>query len=49
MMQTWGGDGKRRHLLQEALPIFVQEDPYMVQLLGKQKYIDIVKLAKQDR
>jgi hypothetical protein len=48
MMQTRGGDGERRHLLQEALSIFVQEDPYMVRLLGKQKYIDIVKIAKQD-
>jgi hypothetical protein len=34
--------------LQEALSIFVQEDPYIVRLLGKQKYIDIVKIAKQD-
>jgi hypothetical protein len=48
MMQTRGGDGERRHLLQEALSIFVQEDPYMVRLLGKQKYINIVKIAKQD-
>jgi hypothetical protein len=30
MMPTRGRDGKQRHLLQEALPIFAQEDPYMI-------------------
>jgi len=43
MMRTRGGDGERKHLLQEALPIFVQEDSYMIRLLGRQKYINIVK------
>jgi hypothetical protein len=42
MMQTGGRDGERRHLLQKALSIFVQEDPYMVRLLRNHKYIDIV-------
>jgi hypothetical protein len=29
--------------MQEVLPIIAQEDPYMLHLLGRQKYIDIVK------
>jgi hypothetical protein len=36
-------EGEQRHLLQEALPIIAQEDPYVIRLLGQQKYIDIVK------
>jgi hypothetical protein len=43
MMRTKGGDGKRKHLLQKVLPIFVQEDSYMIRLLGIYIYIDIVK------
>jgi hypothetical protein len=43
MMRTRGGDGERKHLSQEALLIFVQEDSYMIRLLGKYIYIDIVK------
>ncbi len=41
MMRTKGGDGKQKHLLQEALPIFVQEDSYMIHLLGIYIYIYI--------
>jgi hypothetical protein len=34
------------HYLQlEALSIYAQEDPYMIKLLGWQKYIDIVTKA----
>jgi len=36
-------EGEQRHLLQEVLPIITQEDPYMICLLGQQKYVDIVK------
>jgi len=43
MMWTRGGDGERKHLLQKALPIFVEENSYMIHLLGKYIYIDIVK------
>ncbi len=43
MMQTRGRDGERGHLLQKVLSIFAQEDPYMIHLLGRYKYIDIVK------
>ncbi len=39
------GEGERGHLMLEALPIFAQEDPYMISLLGRQKYIDIVTTA----
>ncbi len=35
MMWSRGGDGERKHLLQEALPTFVQDDSYMIHLLGK--------------
>jgi hypothetical protein len=35
-------EGEQRHLMQEVLPIIAQEDPYMICLLGQQKYIDIV-------
>jgi hypothetical protein len=38
-------EGDRKHLLQEVLPIYTQEDPYLIGLLGKEKYIDIVKKA----
>jgi hypothetical protein len=30
------------HLIQELMPIHTSEDPYMIQLLGRQSYIDIV-------
>jgi hypothetical protein len=36
-------EGEQRHLLQKVLPIITQEDMYMIQLLGRQKYIEIVK------
>jgi len=39
------GEGERGHLMLEALPIFAQEDPHMIGLLGRQKYIDIVTTA----
>jgi hypothetical protein len=39
------GEGEPGHLMLEALPIFAQEDPYMIGLLGRQKYIDIVTTA----
>jgi len=39
------GKGDRHYLLPEALPIYAQEDPYMIILLGQQKYIDIVTKA----
>jgi hypothetical protein len=32
-------------LLQEVLPIIAQEDPYMIRMLGRQKYIKIVKMT----
>jgi hypothetical protein len=35
-------EGEQRHLLQ-VLPIIAQEDPYVIRLLGQQKYINIVK------
>ncbi len=34
-----------KHLLQEVLPIYTQEDPYLISLLSWQKYIDIVNKA----
>jgi len=34
---------KHKRLLQEALLLIVQEDPYMIRLLGRHKYIDIIK------
>jgi hypothetical protein len=37
-----GGEGDRHYLLLEALPIYAQEDPYMIKFLGWQRYIDIV-------
>jgi hypothetical protein len=36
---------EHRRLAQKGLPILVQEDPYMIHLLGQQTYIDIVKLV----
>jgi hypothetical protein len=36
-------EGEQRHVLQEILPIIAQEDPYLIRLLGQQKYIIIVK------
>jgi len=38
-------EGDRKHLLHEVLPIHTQEDPYLISLLGQEKYIDIVKKA----
>ncbi len=38
--------GVKTNLLQEVLPIISQEDPYMIRLLGRQKYIDIVKTTE---
>lgn len=35
----------RCHLVQELLTIHTQEDPYMIQLLGRQRYIDIISNA----
>lgn len=35
--------GKRRRVLQKILPIIAQEDPWLIRLLGQQKYINIVK------
>jgi hypothetical protein len=32
-----------RPLLLKVLPVFALQDPYMIGLLGQQKYIDIVK------
>ncbi len=37
------GEEKWRPLLLKVLPIFTLQDPYMIGLLGQQKYIDIVK------
>ncbi len=37
-----GWERDRHYLLLEALSIYAQEDPYMIKLLGRQKYIDIV-------
>jgi hypothetical protein len=37
-----GGEGDRHYLLRKALPIYAQEDPYMIKFLNQQKYIDIV-------
>lgn len=37
------GEEKWRPLLLKVLPIFALQDPYMIGLLGQQKYIDIVK------
>jgi hypothetical protein len=34
---------EQRHVLQEILPIIAQEDPYLICLLGQQKYINIMK------
>jgi len=39
------GEGDRHYLLLEALLMYAQEDPYMIKLLGWQKYIDIVTKA----
>jgi hypothetical protein len=36
------GEGDHEHLLLKALPIYVQEDPYMIKFLGQHKYINIV-------
>jgi hypothetical protein len=36
-------EGEQRHVLQEVLPIIAQEDPYMIQLFDRQKYIKIIK------
>ncbi len=33
------------HLFEEMLPIHAQEDPYIIQLLGQQKHIDITSNA----
>jgi hypothetical protein len=30
-------EGNRKHLLQEVLPIYTQEDPYLIGLLGREK------------
>ncbi len=38
-------EGNRKHLLHDMLPIYAQEDPYLISLLGWEKYIDIVKKA----
>jgi hypothetical protein len=38
--------GVKTNLLQEVLPIISQEDPYMIRLLSRQNYIDIVKTTK---
>jgi hypothetical protein len=40
-----GMEGDRKHLLNEVLPIHTQEDPYLIGLLGQQKYIDMIKKA----
>jgi hypothetical protein len=45
MMQTRGEDGKWRHLLWEVLLIFAQENACMIRLLGRQKYINIMKTS----
>jgi hypothetical protein len=36
------GEGDREHLPPKALPIYVQEDLYMIKFLGQQNYINIV-------
>ncbi len=40
-----GMEGDQKHLLHEVLPIYAQEDPYLIGLLGQEKYIDIIKKA----
>jgi hypothetical protein len=35
-------EGDHHYLLLKALPIYAQEDPYMIKFLGQQKYINIV-------
>jgi hypothetical protein len=37
-----GGEGDHHYLLLNALPIYAQEDPYMIKLLGCQKYMNII-------
>jgi hypothetical protein len=37
-----GREGDHHYLLLKALPIYAQEDPYMIKFLGQQKYINIV-------
>jgi hypothetical protein len=34
-----------KHLLHEVLPIYMQEDPYLIGLLVREKYMDIMKKA----
>jgi hypothetical protein len=34
---------EQNFFFEKLLPIITQEDPYMICLLGRQKYIDIVK------
>lgn len=38
-------EGDHKHLLHEVLLIYTQEDPYLISLLGQEKYIDIIKKA----
>jgi hypothetical protein len=36
------GEGDRHYLSPKALPMYAQEDLYMIKFLGQQKYINIV-------
>jgi hypothetical protein len=45
MVMATNKEGERMCLLQNVLSIIVQKDPYMIHLLGRQKYINIVKSA----
>jgi hypothetical protein len=45
MVMATNKQTKCRRLLQKVLPIIVQEDPYMIRLLGRHKYINIVNLT----
>jgi hypothetical protein len=45
MVMATNKEGERRCLLQNILLIIAQENHYMICLLGRQNYIDIVKLT----
>jgi hypothetical protein len=38
-------EGDWKHFIQNVLSIYAQEDPYLIGLLGQEKYIDIIKKA----
>jgi hypothetical protein len=43
MVMVTNKEGEHRRSFQEVLLIIVQKDPYMIHLLGQQKYINVAK------